>query len=537
MLIYLLYIREPMAGIEYSIAIIGFLILSIVVGTLTSRLVKKSSKRYMIAGKSLPLFFVGTMLAAQSIDGNSSLGNASLVYSYGFWAGAAIPIGLSICLFLTAAFYGKKLNKMSMLTLPDFYYRRFGKGPEVISSALLIVSFTILVAGNFAATGFILQAVLGIDFVWAVLIGATIVLIYTFAGGLFSSAYTDIFQIYLAIIAFWAAFLFFYGGYATLDGVSVPFGQILNNAPPGYLDLSGLTDPAAGAYVNWAGIAALGFGDIVALDFMERVFAAKDPKTAQRGAVMGGGLTLLTVVPTSMLGIVALTFLPGISNAFLSYPELALNHMPFAVGAALLMGVLGASMSTANGGLLAISSVISRNLIQRDILRGWMKKPGLEDKKLLMTTRIFTIPMMIAAFLLAYQIPQPGIYLIVAFDIVFAGALAPLTLGLFWKKANMPAAIASLIAGTTLRLILYFLMSDPTYTLWQIDGIPTYAGLDTMIPPPISFAIFIGVALATQKKYPGEQRHGVVDYVPPEEDVIRGEDLKGFVAPTGGKFA
>ena len=520
MLIYLLYIREPMAGIEYSIAIIGFLILSIVVGTLTSRLVKKSSKRYMIAGKSLPLFFVGTMLAAQSIDGNSSLGNASLVYSYGFWSGASIPIGLAICLFLTGAFYGKKLNKMSMLTLPDFYYRRFGKGPEVISSVLLMVSFTILVAGNFAATGFILKTVLGIDFLWAVLIGAIIVLVYTFAGGLFSSAYTDIFQIYLAIIAFWAAFLFFYGGYSGVD-----FSTIIGATPPSYLDLSGLTDPANGAYLNWAGIAALGFGDIVALDFMERVFAAKDPKTAQRGAYWGGGLTLLTVIPTSMLGIVALFFLPNITDPFLSYPELALNHMPFAIGAALLMGVLGASMSTANGGLLAISSVISRNLIQRDILRGWKKKPGMEDKKLLMTTRIFTIPMMIAAFILAYMLPKPGIYLIVAFDIVFAGALAPLTLGLFWRKANMPAALASLIAGTVIRIVLYFTIP------------PEFAGLDTMIPPPISFAIFIVVALATQKKYPGEQRHGVVDYVPPEEDVIRGEDLKGFVTPTGGKFA
>jgi SSS family solute:Na+ symporter len=509
-----------MAGIEYSIAIIGFLVLSIVVGTLTSRLVKKSSKRYMIAGKSLPLFFVGTMLAAQSIDGNSSLGNASLVYSFGFWAGAAIPIGLSICLFLTAAFYGKKLNKMSMLTLPDFYYRRFGKGPEAISSVLLMISFTILVAGNFAATGFILQAVLGIDFFWAVLIGAAIVLVYTFAGGLFSSAYTDIFQIYLAIIAFWAAFLFFYGGYAGVD-----FATIIGAAPPGYLDMSGLTDPAAGAYVNWAGIAALGFGDIVALDFMERVFAARDPKTAQRGAAMGGGLTLLTVIPTSMLGIVALFFLPNIADPFLSYPELALNHMPFAIGATLLMGVLGASMSTANGGLLAISSVISRNLIQRDILRGLQKKPGMEDKKLLMTTRIFTIPMMVAAFILAYMLPQPGIYLIVAFDIVFAGALAPLTLGLFWKKANMPAAVASLIAGTILRLVLFFTIPADL------------VGLDTMIPPPISFAIFIGVALATQKKYPGEQRHGVVDYVPPEEDIIRGEDLKGYVPPVGGKLA
>ena len=40
-------------------------------------------------------------------------------------------------------------------------------------------------------------------------ISAVVVLLYTFAGGLFSSAYTDIFQIYLAIGAFWPAFIFF----------------------------------------------------------------------------------------------------------------------------------------------------------------------------------------------------------------------------------------------------------------------------------------------------------------------------------------
>jgi Na+/proline symporter len=114
---------------------------------------------------------------------------------------------------------------------------------------------------------------------------------------------------------------------------------------------------------------------------------------------------------------------------------------------------------------------------------------------------------------------------VAAIDIVFAGALAPLTLGLFWRKANMPAAMASLIGGTVLRLVLFY-------------TIPVeYAGVDSMIPPVVSFALFVGVALATQKKYPGEQRHGVVDYVPPEEDIIRGEDLKGFVTPSGGKLA
>jgi Na+/proline symporter len=474
----------------------------------------------MVAGKSLPLFFVGTMLAAQSIDGNSSLGNVSLVYQFGFWAGAVIPIGLAVCLVLTGAFYGKKLNKMSMLTLPDFYYRRFGAGPEGISAILMMISFIVMVAGNFAASGFILSAVLHIDFFWAMLIAALVVLVYTFAGGLFSSAYTDIFQIYLAIAAFWAAFIFFAGGFSGVD-----FGTILGNAPPSYLDLSGLTDMGNGALVNWAGILALGLGDIVALDFMERVFAAKDGKTAQRGAFMGGGLTALTIIPTSMMGIIALYFLPNLADPFTAYPDLAINHVPFAIGIALLMGVLGASMSTANGGLLAISSVMSRNIIQRDILRKWFKKPGMDDRKLLRTTRIFTIPMMAAAFILGYLLPQPGVYLILAFDIVFAGAWAPLTLGLFWKKSNWYAAITSLILGSGLRLLLYFITP------------PELAGLDTMIPPIVSFVAFIVVALVTQKKDSGIEKHGVIEYVPPEQDIILGEDLRGYTSPSGLKFS
>jgi hypothetical protein len=55
-----------------------------------------------------------------------------------------------------------------------------------------------------------------------------------------------------------------------------------------------------------------------------------------------------------------------------------------------------------------------------------------------------------------------------------------------------------------------------------------WAGLDTMIPPVVAFTLFIIVALATQNKYPGKARHDVRDYVPPEEDVIAGEDLKHF---------
>ena len=338
----------------FGIAVAVFIIITLVVGIFAGKLVKNSGKRLIVAGKSLPLFMVGTMLAAQAVDGNSTLGNIALVFEFGFWAGAVIPIGLGLCLLMVAAFYAKPLNKMSMITLPDFYFRRFGNGAEGLSGILMIISFLILVAGNLAASGFILEVVFGIDYFYGIAISAIVVVIYTIAGGLFASAYTNLFQVYLAIGAFWAGFLFFYGGFA-----DTPWDVIYNNAPPEFMDLSGLYDVANGALINWGAILALGLGDIVALDFMERVFSARNPKTAQRGALMGGALTMFTVIPTSMLGIVAFFYLPIDIDPNMALPLLSTEILPFAIGAAILMGVVGASMSTASGGLLAISSVIS----------------------------------------------------------------------------------------------------------------------------------------------------------------------------------
>ncbi len=499
----------------FAIAVAVFIAVTILVGVFAGKLVNRSGKRLIVAGKSLPLFLVGTMLAAQAVDGNSTLGNISLVFQFGFWAGAVIPIGLGVCLLLVGFFYAKPLNKMSMITLPDFYFRRYGNGAEGISSILMIISFLILVAGNLAACGFILEIVFGIDYFWGITIAALAVVVYTIAGGLFASAYTNLFQVYLAIGSFWAAFIFFLGGFA-----DTPWDIIYNNATAvggaGFMDLSGLYDVANGALLNWGALFALGLGDIIALDFMERVFAAKNPKTAKRGALMGGALTMFTVVPTSMLGVVAFFYLPADTLPDLAMPLLATQHMPFAIGAGILMGVVGASMSTASGGLLAISSVISRNLMQRIIRRRWMNKPNWSDNKLLNTTRIVIVPMMVIGTAIGYFVPAPGVYLILAFDIMFAGAFVPLTLGLFWKKANMPATIAALLVGSVLRLQFFWTMPEEWW------------GLDTMIPPIVSLIVFVIVAYATQHKYPGKARHDVRDYVPPEEDVIAGEDLKHF---------
>jgi Na+/proline symporter len=508
--------------ISYAIAVLAFVAATAVVGVGAVKLVKKSSKRFIVAGKSLPLFFIGTMLVSESVDGNASLGNVSLTFGAGFWAGAAIPLGLSICLVLTGLFFGRIFNRMNMITLADFYFRRYGNTTEIMSGTLMSISFIILVAGNLGASGYILSVVLGIPLIYAMLISTAVVLLYTYFGGLFSCAYTDIFHIYLALIGFWLGFLYFIGPWSPIPG---GLETIVANVPGNFMDMSGLFDVKNGALINWASILSLGLGDIVALDFMERVFAADGGRTAQKSCYMGAGLTLIILIPTTMIGIIGHTIEPKIADAFTLFPVMAIKHMPWIIGVLMLVSTVSCGMSTANGGTLAIASVLSRNILQRNILRRFRPGGSLSDRQLLVATRILVIPMFFTAFALGALIPRPGIYLILAFDIVFAGCLVPLILGTYWKKSTAAGAISSIVVGSGLRMILYFMISIAP------PGSPNfaYAGLDTFIPPIVSLCVFVGVSLATQKRTP--PRHDVVYLIPNDEDVVSGADVSEWVKP------
>lgn len=507
--------------ISYPIIVMAFVAATAVIGVLAVKFVKKSSKHYIVAGKSLSLFFVGTMLVSEAVDGNASLGNVALSYQFGFWAGAAIPLGLAICLVLTGLFFGRIFNRMNMITLADFYFRRYGNTAEIMSGTLMSISFIVLVAGNLAASGYILSVVLSIPLIYAMLISTAVVLIYTYFGGLYSCAYTDIFHIYLAVIGFWLGFLYFIGPWSPIPG---GLETIIANAPAGFMDMSGLTDIKSGALINWAAIMSLGLGDIVALDFMERVFSARGGRTAQKSCYYAAGLTMLILIPTTMIGIIGHTLEPNIADPFTLYPIVAIKHVPEVIGILMLVSTISCGMSTANGGTLAIASVMSRNILQRNIIPR-LKRRTMSDRQLLLATRLLVIPMFFTAFALGAIIPRPGIYLVLAFDIVLAGCFVPLVMGTFWKKSTSAAAVASIVVGSTLRMILYFTLStaspDSPYFV--------YLGLDTIIPPIVSFVVFVVVSLATYKRSPS--RHDVIYLIPSEEDVVTGADVSKWVNP------
>ncbi len=166
-------------------------------------------------------------------------------------------------------------------------------------------------------------------------------------------------------------------------------------------------------------------------------------------------------------------------------------------------GIIGAGMSTANGGIVATGTVFSRNIIQKCL-------PGkiLKDSTQLFLARAMTFPMMIAAFVLAWYKPDPGMLLILAFDVVFAGCLVPLVAGIYWKGSNTVGAIACIAVGSILRLVLYYTIPEHL------------AGIDTLIPPVVGAAVFFTVCILTNKRF--KPKHHVITESPTDEEVLDG---------------
>jgi Na+/proline symporter len=276
-------------------------------------------------------------------------------------------------------------------------------------------------------------------------------------------------------------------------GFNIPDGM-------GPFALEQLADPAAGAAINWATLLALGLGDIVAIDFMARIFASESPETAQRACFIGSAGTVIIGVPFSIMALSTPEILAqaGITPDGPLLLALLKSVIPPVLGLAVIAAILSASLSTADGAILGTSSVIAHNVmgVRHD-------NHGAGGDRLLRLTRFMAFGITSLGVLFAVLVPQTGILLLLAFDLGFAGLLVPLAGGLYWPKANKFGALACIFAGTGTRLILFALM--PTMfgsdnTLFYLKNPIFTAGFDgfpTLISPLVGLAAFIGVSLLT----------------------------------------
>ena len=127
---------------------------------------------------------------------------------------------------------------------------------------------------------------------------------------------------------------------------------------------------------------------------------------------------------------------------------------------------------------------------------------------MLRVSRWVALPTMGLAVLFAVVRPEPGILLILAFDIVLAGCFVPLAMGLFWSRANAAGAVTSMVAGGGARLFLYVLLPEGLL------------GIDTLLAPVVALVVFVTVAMATQRRFP--PRHEALGRIPSDSELVGG---------------
>jgi Na+/proline symporter len=363
------------------------------------------------------------------------------------------------------------------------------------------LSFALLLGGNLVAGGFLFETFLGLDYAVGVLLIAAIIFVYTIAGGLFAVAYTDVIQAIVALAGSVALILFV----AVEYGITIPNGM-------GPTALGQLTDPSKGAYINLATIAALGLGDIVAIDFMERVFAADSPETAQKACFAGCAGTLIIGVPFSIIALSAGSILSSLGveagNQAVLYVLLQ-EAVPPWLAVLVLAGIVAASLSTGDGAILGTSAALARNVLgvrERDVSGDGVVVHG--GDRLLRVTRLMAVPITILGIFFAIEVSATGMLLVLAFDVTFAGLLVPLVFGLYYSEiANTPAALSGMISGSLTRLI-FFALIPTTYgienTLLYVENpwfTPAFDGIPTFIAPVVGLAVFLSVAYATKDSY------------------------------------
>ena len=146
------------------------------------------------------------------------------------------------------------------------------------------------------------------------------------------------------------------------------------------------------------------------------------------------------------------------SEAFVKF----LTHeAPNGLGGWCLFGIVAASMSTADGAILAIGSVTSHNLVRQ---LNYFYPDLVNDNNLVMIARVATLPLAIVSTLIAaylnsaHSAGATGYLLIVAFDVVLATVVVPL-FGCYYTKTPRPnAALLSVLGGATTRLVLEFVI-------------------------------------------------------------------------------
>lgn len=334
----------------------------------------------------------------------------------------------------------------------------------------MFVVYVFAVTAQVVAGAVLLSTVFGWDYSLSVIVSGGVVIAYTVMGGLWAVAMTDFIQLLITFTGILAALALgvSYVGVSTL-------ASLVSDA--------GVFDPRVVLTVDfWALFLVLALGDIPAPDLVQRVYAARDEKTARTSSILAGFAYYVAGAVSIMVGVIMKFLDPGLHDPQLAYPAMIKCFLPAGISGLTLAGLMAAVMSNADSMLLAPSTVLVKNVV-KDVF-----KKELSDEALLKASRYAVVGLGVLALLAGLARADVLYWLSLAFDVLFAGLFTPLTLGLFWPRFNWQGAASAIILGTASRLVLEWMLNAGVIADWWVASLGA---------PLVSLAAGVVTALIT----------------------------------------
>ncbi|MEG1584430.1 MAG: sodium/proline symporter [Anaerovorax sp.] len=407
----------------------------------------KSSEDYLLGGRSMGPFITALTLQTTAMSGYMFMGGPSLAYTVG-WFAIFYAVGDAGGGIVNIAVMGRRMRRLSQLldciSPIEYLEKRYNNSKSVKAIAAVICIFGLAgyILAQFLAAGKTIALLFDVPFAPAIIVGVTVIMLYTFIGGYFAVAWTDVIQGIIMVSAVVGVLILSIKEIGGLTALNTKLAAI----DPTYLSVWGRDLQYQGAWGVIASAVLIYLIGYVGLPHVViKHMAMESPKAAKTTLIYATIWNQLFIFSPYILGLCGIILLPefaSMADAEMVIPELAFMMFPGVIAAVVLTAIMSAIMSTVAALLLLTGTVMSIDLYKR-----WLK-PDATDKQIVFMSRLMIFAVAVVGVIIAIANP-PGVFKLVifAFGVMACAFMPAFFCAIWWKKANATGAIASMVLG------------------------------------------------------------------------------------------
>lgn len=433
--------------------IAGSLLLIVVIGFIAAKKAERTKKGYFLASGKMPWYLIGAAFVSTSVSSEQIVGTIGATYKNGLvianWEWWVLPTYL-----LTIVFFIPLYLRNKIITVPELLNRRFGPACGNIYSVVILIGYIFIFLPPVLYGGSLTLSVLTGWSQWYILAGIVILTgSYTIIGGLNSVMWTDAIQCVMLIGG--GVLLFF----IALHQIPGGWEAMVQASPERFHLYKPSSDPEA----PFAGLIMASFGVFLFYQssnqvMVQRIVSARSTWDGMMGIVFAGFINIIRPLVTCLLGLIVYHWLdvmhkgPSLlpNNQDQAFPFALETFAPSGLRGIILAGFFAAVMSTVSALTNSVATIFSLDVYSRF----WRKNA--KDKELVTVGQLSGGLALILSASLAPIVADVGLFKYFQTGVTYMATpfISVLLLGIFWKRANYPGAVAGLIGGVSIQVIL-----------------------------------------------------------------------------------